>query len=117
MPLPRIADAGPTGAREAYRQAPEAWFDALHACRFSERAQLGAGLRYVDEQFIAPDNGFTIDDYVVVHATLGYKTENWGATLRVDNLTDEEYYGRGSGSTSVRPEDEIGVTLRLEYSF
>ena len=83
----------------------------------TENWMLGAGLRYVDEQFIAPDNGFVIDDYVVAHASLGYQADAWGVSVRVDNLTDEEYYGRGAGSTSVRPEDGTAVTVRLNYDF
>jgi TonB-dependent siderophore receptor len=78
---------------------------------------VGAGVRYTGEQFIHPDNRLELEATTVVDAAVYYTRANWELALNVENLTDETYYGRGVSSTSVRPEDGLGVfgTLRVRW--
>jgi iron complex outermembrane receptor protein len=76
--------------------------------------ELAAGARYVGRQFIAEDNAFALDAYVLLDAAVSYRLRN--ATLRVNlkNLTDRDYFTRGFGSTSVIPGDPLAVYAQVE---
>ena len=79
---------------------------------------LDAGVLWQDSQFIAPDNGYEIDDQTYVEAGVQWERRNWLARVGVRNLLDEDLFGRGSaGASSVRPEDGFGVFGRLERRF
>ena len=80
----------------------------------TQQIGLGAGVRYVDDQFISADNSFVIDSTVTLDASFFYETENWGLTIALRNLTDEDLYTRGLGSTSVIPEDGFNANATLE---
>ena len=75
----------------------------------TESVGLGLGVRGVSEQFIAPDNQYEIEGYVTLDAAVYYDQPTWYASLHVLNLTDETYYTRGQGNTSVIPEDGVSV--------
>lgn len=64
---------------------------------------IGAGGRYLSEQFIAEDNAFEIDSYVTLDAAVFYDLGTYRLQLNLQNLTDEEYFTRGSGTGSVIP--------------
>ena len=70
---------------------------------------VGVGGRLLSEQFIAPDNRFAIDAYGTLDAALYYRADTWHFAVNVFNLTDETYYGRGTGGTSVIPGDGTSV--------
>ena len=74
---------------------------------------LGLGLRGVSDFFIAPDNVYEIDGYLTVDGAIYYRRRSWWSALHVYNLTDETYYGRGTGSTSVIPEDGVSVLVEV----
>jgi outer membrane receptor protein involved in Fe transport len=76
--------------------------------------EVGAGARYVGRQFIAEDNAFSLDGYLLLDAAVGYRLR--GATLRVNlkNLTDRDYFTRGFGSASVIPGDPLAVYAQIE---
>ena len=75
----------------------------------TESVGLGLGVRGVSDQYIAPDNQYEIDGTVTVDAAVYYEQPTWYASLHVMNLTDETYYTRGQGNTSVIPEDGVSV--------
>lgn len=76
---------------------------------------LGLGLRGVSDFFIAPDNLYEIDGYVTVDGAIFYRRNNWWGALHVYNMTDEMYYGRGTGGTSVIPEDGASILIEAGY--
>lgn len=65
--------------------------------------RIGGGGRYVGEQFIAEDNAFKMDDYLLLDAALSYTRGAWRLFVNVKNLTDEEYYTRTSRGNSLIP--------------
>jgi iron complex outermembrane recepter protein len=78
---------------------------------------LAAGARYVGGQFIAEDNAFELDDYLLLDAALSY--QRGAATVRVNfkNISDGDYFTRGFGSASVIPGDPFAVYGSLELGF
>ena len=77
----------------------------------------GAGLggRYLSEQFIAEDNAFELEDTFTLGAALFYDLGDWSLGLNFENLTDEEYFTRGFGNTSVIPAAGLTVQGNLAY--
>ena len=85
--------------------------------RFNNGLGVGAGGRYVSSQFIEEDNGFEIDDYVVLDAAVYYNFGDWDLSLTFKNITDEEYETRGFGATSILPGNEFSVYGMIGYGF
>jgi iron complex outermembrane receptor protein len=75
---------------------------------------LGAGARLVGEQFIAEDNAFTVDSYLLVDAMAAYRRGRVKGSVHVKNLTDREYVTRGFGAASVTPASPLAVYGRIE---
>lgn len=84
---------------------------------FDSGLGLAAGARYVDDQFIAEDNAYSIDSALTLDAAISFKTARWRASANVKNLTDEEYDTRGFGATSVIPGEGISVVGKFEIHF
>jgi len=83
---------------------------------FRNGLSLAAGARYVSRQFIAEENAFAIDDYLVLDAMVAFKRGRWRGSLNLKNLTDRDYATRGFSSTSVLPADPFTVHGRIEVS-
>jgi iron complex outermembrane receptor protein len=83
---------------------------------FESGLSLAAGARYVSRQFIAEENAFAIDDYLVLDAMIAFKRGRWRGSLNLKNLTDRDYETRGFSSTSVLPADPFTVQGRIEVS-
>ena len=64
---------------------------------------IGGGGRYVSRQYIAEDNSFRLDDYVVADAAIFYERPHYRVFLNMRNLFDEEYNVRAFPSTAVMP--------------
>ena len=75
---------------------------------------LGAGARYVGEQFIAEDNAFAVDDYLLFDAMAAYRRGRFKGSVHFKNLTDREYVTRGFGGASVIPASPFAVYGRIE---
>ena len=84
--------------------------------RFSGGLGLGLGVRYVGTQFIAENNAFAIDDYVIVDAYASLERGGWRASLRFENLTDTRYETRGFGTSSVIPGKPFAFYATLQLS-
>ena len=95
--------------------APENLFNAWLGRSFPSGLHVGAGLRWVDSQFIAEDNATEIDAYALLDATLSYGKGSWRFSLNLQNLADEDYETRGFGSFSVIPGEPISADVRIEY--
>jgi outer membrane receptor protein involved in Fe transport len=76
---------------------------------------MGAGGRYLSEQYIAEDNAFRLDSSFEVNAALFYDLDDWRLSLHVRNLTDEDFFTRGFGNTSVIPAPGLAIYGGLEY--
>lgn len=79
----------------------------------SDNLALGLGLRAVDDQYIAPDNTYQIDSYATLDAAIHYSAERWRLSVHLENLSGEDYYTRGTSSTSVIPEDDLSAFATL----
>lgn len=76
---------------------------------------IGAGGRYLSEQFIAEDNAFELDSTFELNASLSYDLADWRLNLHLRNLTDEEIFTRGFGNTSVIPAPGFSIYGGFEY--
>jgi TonB-dependent siderophore receptor len=76
---------------------------------------VGAGGRYLSEQFIAEDNAFQLDSTFEVNTALFYDLADWRLNLHFKNLTDEEIFTRGFGNTSVIPAPGFSIYGGFEY--
>ncbi|HSR69393.1 MAG TPA: TonB-dependent siderophore receptor [Acidobacteriota bacterium] len=97
--------------------APDHLFNLWTHKEFLSGFGLGAGLRYVSEQFIAEDNAFAIDDYVLINAMASYRLNNWRFAVNFENIGDTDYETRGFTSQSVIPGDPFAVYASLRYAF
>ncbi|HSR51932.1 MAG TPA: TonB-dependent siderophore receptor [Acidobacteriota bacterium] len=97
--------------------APDHLFNLWTHKEFLNGFGLGAGVRYVSEQFIAEDNAFAIDDYVLVNAMASYRINRWRLAVNFDNIGDTDYETRGFSSQSVIPGNPFAVYASLRYAF
>lgn len=89
--------------------------------RFSEGLLDGFGIgfggNYASENVIMnqEDTGqFALDSYTVFNASVSYETGSYRIDLKVDNLTDKEYY---KGWKTVNPQAPRSVKASASYSF
>lgn len=75
---------------------------------------VGAGARYVGEQFIAEDNAFAVEGYLLLDAMAAYRRGRFKGSVHFKNLTDREYLTRGFGGASVIPASPLAVYGRVE---
>jgi iron complex outermembrane recepter protein len=101
-----------SGNRPAF--APRHLFKFWTLREFPGGWGIGGGGRFVGPQFIAEDNAFSVDRYVVFDAMASYRVNNWRWSVNLRNLTDRNYYTRGFGSTSVLPASPFGVYARVD---
>ena len=78
---------------------------------------LGAGLRYVSEQFVAPDNRNVIDGYALCEGAVFYARGLAKIGVHLRNLTGTEYATRGFGSDSAIPGRPFEAMARVELGF
>jgi iron complex outermembrane receptor protein len=94
--------------------APEHIANLWLSRRFG-KGGVGIGGRWLSQQFIAEDNVFELDDSFTVNAALFYDLGGWSLGLHLDNLTDEDAFTRGFGSTSVIPAPGFSVQGNVQY--
>ena len=79
---------------------------------------VGAGVRHLSSQFIAPDNVFEVDSYFVLDSALFYRQPTWEASLNVYNMTNEEFFTRGgAANNSVMPGDGVAMMGQVTLKF
>ena len=110
---PAFATVDRSGNRPAF--APEHLANLWVSRRFGNGLGAGLGGRYLSEQFIAEDNAFELDSTFTLNAALFYDLGDWSLGLHLENLTDEEQFTRGFGSTSVIPAPGLTVQGNLAY--
>ena len=110
---PAFAIVDRSGNRPAF--APEHLANLWVSKRFGSGFGAGLGGRYLSEQFIAEDNAFELEDTFTLNAALFYELGDWSLGLHLENLTEEETFTRGFGSTSVIPAPGLTVQGNLAY--
>ena len=101
-----------SGNRPAF--APEHLASLWVSRRFANGWHVGAGGRWVGEQFIAEDNATRLGSYALLQASAGRTRGAFRWSVHLENLTDEEYETRGFGGASVIPGRPFSASLRLE---
>jgi TonB-dependent siderophore receptor len=114
-PQPVFATIDRSGNAPAF--APEHIANLWVSRRFGNGIGAGIGGRYLSKQFIAEDNAFELDSTFTLNAALFYDLNAWSLGLHFENLTEEEYFTRGFGATSVIPASELAVHGTLAYRF
>ena len=76
---------------------------------------IGAGMRYLSEQFINADNVFELDAALIFDAIVYFKWNRFKVSLNFKNISDEDYEMRGFGATSVIPANPRSIygSIRL----
>jgi outer membrane receptor protein involved in Fe transport len=69
----------------------------------------------VSSQFIAEDNGFSIDGVLTFDATAFYRIGDARLRVNLKNITDREYFLRGFGANSVIPAPPFTVYFGFDY--
>ncbi len=77
---------------------------------------LGFGGNYGSENKIFNRNigSFTLDEYTVLNASVFYNINAFAITLKLDNLTNEEYY---KGWSTINPQRPRSFAANLTYNF
>lgn len=70
-----------------------------------EGLNFGLGFNFVGEREGDLANSFTLDDYFLVNAAVGYERDNWRAALNFRNLFDVGYIADTSSPVRVRGND------------
>ena len=83
---------------------------------FDNGLGLGGGFRWQGSQYIDEDNVFKLDETLTLNARAFYKYAQWQFGLNIKNITDEKYYYRGFGSSSVIPANPRSINIQLEFS-
>lgn len=83
---------------------------------FRNGVGIGAGGRYVSDQFISESNNFQIESYLVIDASVFYRFNGVKFGLNFKNLMDQEYEMRGFGSGSVIPANPRSIYCSAEWS-
>lgn len=109
--VPTVVDR--SGNRPAF--APEHILDFWASKSFEPGLVIGAGGRYVGEQFIAEDNVVEIPDAFVLSGMVAYDWADYRISVNVENATDTSYFLRGFGSQSVIPASPIAAYVRISF--
>jgi iron complex outermembrane recepter protein len=88
-----------------------------HTRQFGDHFGIGAGIRYMGEQFIAEDNGFKTDSYTTLDASVYYLVNRTRWSLNLKNITDTEVVMRGFGPYSVLPAAPVAIYGELRVTF
>ena len=97
--------------------APKHIVNFWHTREIGSGLGIGAGFRYVSEQFIHQDNIFSIESYFTIDVSLFYRIGKYGWNFSLKNLTNTEYEMRGFGANSVIPAAPIAFYggFTIEY--
>ena len=84
---------------------------------FRSGLAVGAGARFIGEQYFNADNAFEVDEALVWNGSVTYDVEAWRFRLHLKNLTDEDYAIGSFGSNSVVPAEPFSAEAGVEYRF
>lgn len=78
---------------------------------------LGFGGNYASENLVMNRNlagTFTLPSYTVINSSIFYSTKNYILTLKLDNITNKEYY---TGWATVNPQRPRSINANFSYKF
>jgi iron complex outermembrane receptor protein len=76
---------------------------------------IGAGIMYVSDAFFNATNTFAMPAYTVVDATVFYNTTKFRLSVKLNNITNEEYWI--SDGFYSRPQPSRGFLASIAYKF
>lgn len=74
---------------------------------------LGAGGNYVSDSWYNTSNTFIFNGYTVANASVFYSTEKLILNLKLNNITNEQYYIVGTGTPQMLRNIAVGFTYKL----
>jgi iron complex outermembrane receptor protein len=74
---------------------------------------LGAGGNYVSDSWFNTTNTFIFNGYTVANASLFYTTQKYILNVKLNNITDEEYYIVGTGTPQMLRNIAVGFTYKF----
>ena len=77
---------------------------------------IGAGGRYISNQYISENNDFELDSYIIIDATVFYNYKGARLGLNFKNVTNQKYELRGFASGSVIPANPRSIYFSAEWS-
>jgi TonB-dependent siderophore receptor len=113
FPAPAVIDRSGNTPAFAPRHLASLWVSQSLPAGFG----VAGGGHYVSEQFIAEDNAFAIEPYVVYDAAVTWTKDAWDLSLNLKNVGGREYETRGFGSSSVIPAPTFGAWVGVRYAF
>lgn len=100
---------------------PKNMFNGWASYRFTKGALQGFGLGFganvAGERIVLDSDAtglFTLPGYTLFGATAYYNTDDYRLALKVDNLTNEEYY---KGWSTINPQEPRSVSASFTYKF
>ncbi|MGD8330797.1 MAG: TonB-dependent receptor [Acidobacteriota bacterium] len=95
--------------------APRHIFNAWVSQDIARALVVGAGARYVSDQYISEANDVVLDGVFTIDAMASYAFRDLMLSLNVRNLTNREYDLRGFGDNSITPADPITLYFGVSY--
>ncbi|MGD1904041.1 MAG: TonB-dependent siderophore receptor [Geitlerinemataceae cyanobacterium] len=96
-----VDDDDPNQGNELF-SAPESVANLWTTYQFQsgtlEGLLLGVGFNYVGDRFGDLENSFSVDDYFLTNAVIGYESDNWQAMLNFSNIFDIDYIESVAGT-------------------
>lgn len=77
---------------------------------------IGGGARFIGQRYVDTANTIKLASNIIYNATIGYKKNQWKASISVKNLNNEEYVETASTS-EVTVGEERTVIATLNYTF
>ncbi|RFC63507.1 TonB-dependent siderophore receptor [Fulvimarina endophytica] len=82
-----------------------------------EGVELGGGVRYVGKSYADNLNEFEVPDVTLVDARIAYEKEDWGVSLNVNNLFDEDYVSSCQETTACYYGEGRRGLLKAHFNF
>ncbi len=79
--------------------------------------KLAGGVRHVGERRVQFANDIKLDGYTVVDLGAKYRRDRFTASLKINNLLDEDYIVRASDASIAHPGEPRSVIVGLAYEF
>jgi TonB-dependent siderophore receptor len=117
-----IDDSGKTIYTQINRSGNKAPFAPAQMVRFWALKKfdfglgLASGIQFIDDQYIAADNIYKINNYLKLDAMIFYKLGKIRIKLVLDNITNTEYVKRGFGNSAVLPADPLSIYTGIEFN-
>ena len=79
--------------------------------------EFGAGVRYIGKSYADNLNAFEVPDVTLVDARIAYEQDDWGVSLNVNNLFDEDYVASCQETTACYYGEGRKGLLKAHFKF